>query len=213
LLDSADRLGSGAANSILKIVEEPPRNSVIILLAHEGAVLPTIRSRCQRVYFRPLNKAEMAQVLEQSLPDLSAEDRAILTEISEGSPGTALEIYENKGLEVVKDLADILANPQKANYDRLAKFAANVSKSDKSWRAYKLIVSWIINKLARTSLYGLPLQLGASQIKPKDALRLAGLDADLHNKIEECEVFNMDKKVLIVNSLSDILRAPAAAIQ
>jgi len=212
IIDSADRLNATAANAILKIVEEPPRNSVIILLAHEGMVLPTIRSRCQRVYFRPLDKSEMAKILAHELPDLSAEDREILSEVAEGSPGAALEIYENKGLELVKDLAEILANPHKANYDRLAKFAASVNKSDKTWRAYKLIVSWITNKMARTSLYGLPLQLGAHQIKAKDALRLAALDAELHGKIHECEVFNMDKKVLIVNSISDLLRSPAASL-
>ena len=148
ILDSADRLNNAAANSILKIVEEPPRNAVIILLAHEGRVLPTIRSRCQRIYFRALARDEMGDVLAKTMPDLAAADRDILTEISEGSPGVAHEIHENGGLEIIKTLAEILANPQKANYDRLARFADKVKKSDKTWHIYKLLMSWVLSKLA-----------------------------------------------------------------
>lgn len=209
IVDSADRLNTSAANSILKIVEEPPRNSVIILLAHEGRVLPTIRSRCQRAYFRALNVDEMSQVLTASLPDLSAEDRAVLVAVAEGSPGFAHDIYENKGLEIIKELAEILANPKKANYERLARFADKVKKGEKEWAIFKLLISWIMNKLAKLSLQGKPLTLGANQIAPKDALRLAELNKELHAKIGECDTFNMEKKVLIVNAISDLLRVPS----
>lgn len=209
IVDSADRLNTSAANSILKIVEEPPRNSVIILLAHEGRVLPTIRSRCQRIYFRALEQDEMSKVLTASLPDLSAEDRQILVEVAEGSPGFAHEIHDNKGLEIIKELADILANPKKANYERLSRFADKVKKGDKEWHIFKLLISWVMTKLAKASLKGQALQLGANQIAARDALRLAVLNDELHAKISECETFNMEKKVLIVNSISDLLRVPS----
>jgi DNA polymerase-3 subunit delta' len=212
ILDSADKLGSGAANSILKIVEEPPRNAVIILLAHEGRVLPTIRSRCQRIYFRTLNKENMRVVMAQDFPNLSAEDRDILTEISGGSPGIAHEVYEHNGLDIIRNLAEIMANPQKANYERINSFATKAKKTGKEWHIFKLLISWLLSKLARASLQGQALQLGESQIKAKDALGLASIASALNEKIAECEEYNMDKKVLIVNAVSDILRVPSAAI-
>lgn len=55
ILTPADALGDDAAHALLKIVEEPPPGTHIVLIATEaGSLLPTIRSRCQRVRFRPL---------------------------------------------------------------------------------------------------------------------------------------------------------------
>ncbi len=55
ILTPADALGDDAAHALLKIVEEPPPGTHIVLISTDaGSLLPTIRSRCQRVRFRPL---------------------------------------------------------------------------------------------------------------------------------------------------------------
>lgn len=57
VVDSADDLEAGAANALLKSLEEPPAGAVFVLIAHApGRLLPTIRSRCRMLRFQPLGK-------------------------------------------------------------------------------------------------------------------------------------------------------------
>ncbi len=66
IVDEADLLTPEAANSLLKTLEEPPADSVLILVSHNlEQQLPTIRSRCQVVPFRPLGEEVLARLLEQ----------------------------------------------------------------------------------------------------------------------------------------------------
>jgi DNA polymerase-3 subunit delta' len=67
VLCGAESLTVQAANSLLKMIEEPPSPSVAILLAgHRGQLLPTVASRCQEVAFPPLSPQELAEQLQQS---------------------------------------------------------------------------------------------------------------------------------------------------
>lgn len=64
ILTPADALGDDAAHALLKIVEEPPPGTHIVLISTEaGSLLPTIRSRCQRVRFRPLAAEVVKDIL------------------------------------------------------------------------------------------------------------------------------------------------------
>ncbi|HRO15195.1 MAG TPA: DNA polymerase III subunit delta', partial [Paracoccus sp. (in: a-proteobacteria)] len=55
IIDAADDMNTAAANAVLKMLEEPPRDAVLLLIAHQPArLLPTIRSRCRRLALRPL---------------------------------------------------------------------------------------------------------------------------------------------------------------
>lgn len=91
LIDSADDLETGAANALLKSLEEPPAGAIFLLIAHTpGRLLPTIRSRCRMLRFQPLDDGAMAQVLAEAVPDLPAEERAALGRVALGSPGQAL---------------------------------------------------------------------------------------------------------------------------
>lgn len=84
-------------NSLLKTLEEPPAGSVIILVtANEDRLLTTIRSRCQRVAFRPLDERAMAAWFKRSARELAGEraisepERRWLERFAQGSPGRAL---------------------------------------------------------------------------------------------------------------------------
>lgn len=67
IIDDADLLNDASANALLKTLEEPPRNSLIILIASRPeAILPTIRSRCQVLRFAPLSVDQVEQILIQN---------------------------------------------------------------------------------------------------------------------------------------------------
>src|SRR6201994_2961786 len=79
IVDTADDMNDNAANALLKMLEEPPANAMLLLLSNTpGRLLPTIRSRCQRLDLRPLDDATMDQALKPHLPDETAAERAAL---------------------------------------------------------------------------------------------------------------------------------------
>lgn len=96
LIDGAEKLNRHAANAILKILEEPPAFSLFILITHmAGALLPTIRSRCRYIDFKPLSEDDMMKCLAQINKDFSQEEIAKAINFANGSPGLAIDYIEN----------------------------------------------------------------------------------------------------------------------
>ncbi|NIS60955.1 MAG: DNA polymerase III subunit delta' [Proteobacteria bacterium] len=92
ILTSADRMRQEAANALLRILEEPPLHTVLILLAANGDfILPTITSRCQRITFNPLHPERIAGVLRSRL-GLKREEAHMLASLADGSLGKALQM-------------------------------------------------------------------------------------------------------------------------
>lgn len=88
-IDDVER--PGAANALLKNLEEPPAGTIFLLVSHSpGRLLPTIRSRCRVLRFDPLPDTQVAAVLREQLPQASAAEIDALVRAGEGSPGRAL---------------------------------------------------------------------------------------------------------------------------
>ncbi len=91
VIDSVDDMEASAANALLKMLEEPPAHSLFLLVSHvPGRLLPTIRSRCRRLDFQPLDDDAMTSVLEHELPEMAAAERARLVPLAGGSVSRAL---------------------------------------------------------------------------------------------------------------------------
>jgi DNA polymerase-3 subunit delta' len=95
IIDDADFLNEEGANCLLKTLEEPPPRSVLILIGTSPAKqLPTIRSRCQLVRFRPLEPAAVAELLLSQKLVADATEARRLAQYSEGSIQQALELAD-----------------------------------------------------------------------------------------------------------------------
>jgi DNA polymerase-3 subunit delta' len=93
VFDTADDLEGAGANALLKMLEEPPANTVFFLVSHApGRLLPTIRSRCRRLDFARLDDEVMTSLLSLSLPDENPGKIAQLVEFAEGSIGRGIDI-------------------------------------------------------------------------------------------------------------------------
>lgn len=94
----AEKLHSSASNKLLKLIEEPPEKTVIILIAEdEGQLLQTIRSRCQVLHFPPLGETLIAEALRKKT---DAPNAAIISRQADGNYATALKILaEPSGAE------------------------------------------------------------------------------------------------------------------
>jgi DNA polymerase-3 subunit delta' len=95
VIDTIDDLESSGANALLKILEEPPANTLFFLVTHApGRLLPTIRSRCRRLDFQKLDDDVMTSILEAHAPELKAAERDQVVAMSFGSAGRALAFAE-----------------------------------------------------------------------------------------------------------------------
>jgi DNA polymerase-3 subunit delta' len=91
VIDSMDEMNKEASNALLKMLEEPPPNTIFFLASHApGRLLPTIRSRCRRLQFKPLDADAMASVLSRHLPETTEAERQRLAGLADGSVGRAL---------------------------------------------------------------------------------------------------------------------------
>lgn len=120
VIDSADDMERGAANALLKSLEEPPKNVVFLLVSHAPSrLLPTIRSRCHVLRLLPLDEADMAAALTAAAPDMAAAEREELLRVGEGSPGHALAL-SGLGIAAMQDkLKRIAATGDPTNALRL----------------------------------------------------------------------------------------------
>jgi DNA polymerase III subunit delta' len=109
IVDSADDMNRNAANALLKILEEPPRRSLLILVSHmPGRLLPTIRSRCRKLALKPLPDSEVVRLVARYRPDVAVEDAQALAQLAEGSIGRALDLAASGGLDLYRSLLKLL---------------------------------------------------------------------------------------------------------
>ncbi|MCI0338665.1 MAG: DNA polymerase III subunit delta' [Acidobacteria bacterium] len=132
MIDGADRLREEAASSLLKTLEEPPPTSTVVLLtSRPEALLPTIRSRAQRLNFAPLSIFEMEQYLTANYPR-SAADTGLLARMTEGRIGQAtafdLSVYRQERRTLL-EMFELMASGD--NRFRLLKAAEYLGKKEK----------------------------------------------------------------------------------
>jgi DNA polymerase-3 subunit delta' len=113
IIDDADYLNEESANCLLKTLEEPPPQSVLILIGTSAdKQLPTIRSRCQTVRFRGLSRALVAEIL-QSRGLIAEEPQARrLAEFADGSLQRALDLADEELWAFRGQLLEALARPR-----------------------------------------------------------------------------------------------------
>ena len=91
IVDSIDDMERGAANALLKSLEEPPQGTIFLLISHApGRLLPTIRSRCRLLRFEALTDDVMRVALRRALPAIHEAELGALIAAGQGSPGRAL---------------------------------------------------------------------------------------------------------------------------
>jgi DNA polymerase-3 subunit delta' len=136
IIDAADDMNDAAANALLKVLEEPPARSMLILLAHAPAKLvSTIRSRCQLLRLRPLDDKTLTAELERRLRDLSKEDRARLMTLSDGSLGVALRLAGDDGLKLAAEAERLIDRAAAPDFSATMALADRIARIDRGSEA------------------------------------------------------------------------------
>jgi len=105
VIDGADDLQPEAGHALLKTLEEPPGDALLLLLAADiDALLPTIRSRCQEMVLRPLSHARLAEELRAHAA-LPAGEAFALARLAHGRYGLAMRMHADPSLAVLRQSA------------------------------------------------------------------------------------------------------------
>ncbi|WP_335617824.1 DNA polymerase III subunit delta' [Bartonella choladocola] len=196
IIDTADDMNRAAANGILKTLEEPPQKTLFILVSHSsGRLLPTIRSRCHLVKFRPLDYDNMQKalhhVLANQLPK-PAELDAIISE-SEGSVRKAALLVCYGGMEIIRVQREILNQPV-FDVVKAQTIAQALSGRDAIVQFHQFcdnLLNIVSGKAMRAAIDG------------RSALsnRYAEAWKNIAEEVAQTEAFNLDKKQFVINVL------------
>jgi DNA polymerase-3 subunit delta' len=213
IVDCADDMNMNSANALLKILEEPPKNTLLLLVSHApGSLLPTIRSRCRRLELAPLPDSVMSDLIHHYEPELTAEDVARLLEIAGGSIGKALSIAGAGGLEVHAELSRQLAALPNLQMGEIHAFAEKVGRAGGE-SPFELAAELLLNWLARVVRHR---ATGAGRPPHAAAASRGSLEQwlALWEKIESLfkrtDAINLDRKQVWISAMVDIAQLTAA---
>ena len=127
LIDSVDELTTAASNAILKLLEEPPAQTLFLLVTHQlSNVLPTVRSRARVEKMHPLSMSELRELCVKFMPD--TEISSEILKLANGSFGKIANLKATGGDEIYDELLDVLNNPH-ANASDMMIIAEKISTS------------------------------------------------------------------------------------
>ena len=157
VVDPAEEMNANAANALLKVLEEPPSQAVLLLISHAPArLLPTIRSRCAQLSLAALDETSMDSLLDRHLPEVEGDDRAALALLAEGSIGRALDLHKAGGLKLYRELVDLLTGLPQLDTGRLHGFADKLAQGQDP-TAFRLggeLLTWWLGRLIRAKARG-----------------------------------------------------------
>ncbi|WP_455480023.1 DNA polymerase III subunit delta' [Bartonella sp. B23] len=197
IIDPVDDMNRSAANAILKTLEEPPTKTLFILITHSlGRLLPTIRSRCQKISLRPLHDNEMKKVIThifstKNLPD--EKTVKMIIQRSNGSPRKAALLICNDGFEIVRTI-DTLLEKSVCNPTVVHTVAQTLS-SLSSRIQFQQFCDEILDKIQKRAI--MLVEKGDLALSKKYAQAWQ----EIYQEIEEIQSFNLDKKQFIINLL------------
>ncbi len=146
IIDGVQRMNFNAQNAFLKTLEEPPPNSVIILITTLADLLmPTIRSRCQSVVFRPLEAEQVREFLENQSTEHG--DTELVSRISGGSISRAVgtsEEYLRKRIEYVNCVMAVDVKKPLTLFDSVEKIHKDIKgEPQKLKTVFDILSTWL----------------------------------------------------------------------
>ncbi len=143
LIDQADRMTLAAANALLKTLEEPPTQSLFVLVSDRPTAIPaTVRSRCQAVRFTPpaRTQVEAALVLRR---EIAPDDARFLAVVTESRLGEALQADLAALHSQQQEFSALMAEQTLTSLPRLLAAAEALAKTDRALEALEWIARWV----------------------------------------------------------------------
>jgi DNA polymerase-3 subunit delta' len=218
IVDGAEEMNRNAANALLKILEEPPRWSLLLLVSHApGMLLPTIRSRCRRLRLDAPPPPLVRSLLDRYHPQIDPAEQADLTTLCDGRIGRALDLADSGGLALHRGLVEILSHLPRLDIRRLHALIDTVVAAEGEG-PYRALADLLSQSLAKIAASGGRRHRGVASVVAGEGeafRRLAGADparwASLCRQVEENFVavreLNLDRKQAMLGAFFAIAEA------
>jgi DNA polymerase-3 subunit delta' len=189
IVDCVDELNRSSANALLKVLEEPPRRAMLLLVSHApGRVLPTIRSRCRILTLRPLTAEDTARAAAQALGrDAGESELRAAAEAAEGSVARALMLLEGPALALRQRVLDLIG--QLPDPDRRALHALGDALGGTEPQTLATFLDTINAWLAA--------QLSGGSPDPGRLARMATAWEKINTAAGETQEYNLERKPLV----------------
>ncbi|HEX2363969.1 MAG TPA: DNA polymerase III subunit delta' [Bradyrhizobium sp.] len=202
IVDTVDELNPNAANALLKILEEPPQQSLFLLISHAPArVLPTIQSRCRKLPLRPLSTEDVVRAAAQAI-SRNSDDPALneAAAASEGSVARALTLLGGDALKLQHRTAALLANLPRVDPRELHALGDAMGLSDRTALAAFVdsVDRWISERLRVD---------GTSNANLPRLARLAEVWEKIARAARDTQDYSLERKPLVFSVFSMLAEA------
>jgi DNA polymerase-3 subunit delta' len=221
IVDAADEMNVQAANALLKMLEEPPANTTLLLVCHQPTrILPTIRSRCRELRLSPLSPPDMASALHQAQVELP-ENPEGLAELTAGSVGEAIRLINLGGMQMYQELVGLYSTLPQLDRARALKLAEAAAARGAEAKLDLLLGlnDLLMVRLARAGALGHP---PLTEAVPGEATLLTRLAPDPHKaqawaqtaqqisaRMQHGRAVNLDPTALILDTVFKIQQTAA----
>ena len=155
IVDCVDDLNINAANALLKILEEPPKNTVFLLISHNvHSLIPTIKSRCRELRLNSLADSDLVNALKQINLTIPEQDSEIYSLLGSGSVGNSIRLIQHDGASIYRTLLSFLHQLPDLNGFELEKFIATFL-GNKNKSRLELLIELLNVTVARISKAGI----------------------------------------------------------
>ncbi|THV25196.1 DNA polymerase III subunit delta' [Peteryoungia ipomoeae] len=200
IIDPADDLNRNAANAILKILEEPPKRAMFLVLSHApGKLLPTIRSRCLPLRLQELNPQAMDQALAQLGLALPGDKRESVLRLARGSVARALKLVNYGGVDILEAFEAMMAASGPSQRKMMFKIADALSAKDG-----EVVHGFFVEHL--TDYLGDTARTLALRGDLDNADHFARLSSSINEQLTVAAAYNLDKKQTMLDVLSAVTR-------
>lgn len=221
LIDAADEMNSNSANALLKMLEEPPPRTLLLLVAHAPErLLPTIRSRCRTLMLHPLAEAEVISLLARHAPDLGPQDATALARLAEGSIGRALSLSGQGGLGAFAAMLNLLRDLPRLPAADVQKFSDANGQPDAFSLTSELLIWWL-GRAVTANARGAVAEMAEILPGEREICARIGATAPLDRWVEvwenmrhlfgRAEAVHLDRKRVLMNALFEISHTCRAA--
>jgi len=204
IVDDAAQMNAAAANALLKTLEEPPANSVVILVTcRPGVLLATIRSRCMKYYFHALSEDDFARILMEKV-DLAHDQWETVRDYSEGDLGFALRFVQEGQLSECHQLIQEMEQLVRAgSLGKLCEVAEYWSQANRFALAQFVIRQWIMEKVR---------DCVTSESRPQRVRAWLTMETFANEVFSLAETNNINKRLLLEGIFIKVLRISGAVL-
>jgi DNA polymerase-3 subunit delta' len=201
IVDTADEMNRNAANAVLKILEEPPKRALFMMLSHApGKLLPTIRSRCLPLNLRPLSEDDLLASLGHLGIRLDPDKTDKILALSGGSVAQAIKLVNYGGLEVLAAFDAVLVQKGPTQRKAMHKLADVVTQKDND-----TLFSFFTDHLSQ---FVTGEARGAAMTNDvQRAYQLSQLQRAITERFMVSDAYNLDRKQTVLTALTELAAA------